>query len=127
MKPAEPTGTSRWKLWHLVVLVLLAAPLFGAVRAMATGVNGALDGIYAPVILGFAGLAPLLLIRGGRKYLAPSTTALKSWGVRQGGVIGFVTWLAMLGAEVAYYVGSIVVGPVAAIMLLVWLARLAGR
>ena len=127
LKPAEPTATGRWKLWHLVVLVLLSAPVFGAVRALATGVNGAMDGIYAPVVLGFAGLAPLAMIRGGRKYLGPATSALKSWGVRHGGLIGFLTWLITLAAEVVYYAGSIVVGPVAAIMILVWLARVAGR
>ena len=48
-------------------------------------------------------------------------------GVRRGGVVGFLAWLVGIGAEVFYYVAAIVVGPIATIALLLWLARLAGR
>jgi hypothetical protein len=127
LTPAVVRKPGQWRLWHLAVLVLLAAPVLGAVRAMATAGDRAIDGVSAAVVLGFAGLAPLALIQAGRWLLGPATSALKDWGVRIGGVVGFLVWVATIGLEVTFYVGSIVVAPVAVIFLLIWLARLAGR
>jgi hypothetical protein len=43
-----------------------------------------------------------------------------------GGVVGFGVWLLGIGLEVGLFLASIVIGPVATIALMLWLARLVG-
>jgi hypothetical protein len=127
LKGDRSSGKGRWKLWHFAVVVFLSALIFGTIRALARGADGAIDGVYFLVVIALTGLAPLALIRGGRKLAGPTTSALKDWGVRHGGAIGFLAWLVAILTEVGYYVASIVIGPVATIFLLIWLARQVGR
>ncbi len=126
LKPGRPAGRPRWKLWHFTVIVLAAALVFATIRALSGEPNGPIDGLYSLVVLAIAGLAPLGLIMGGRKVAGWATSGLKDWGVRRGGMFGFTAWLVGISVEVGYYLASIVVGPVAAIAVFLWLARLVG-
>ena len=123
----QPAEKKRWKLWHFAVVVLLAALIFGTIRALSGQPDGPIDGLYSLVVATLAGLAPLALIRVGRKVAGRATSGMKGWGVRRGGVIGFMAWLVAGGVEVVYYLAAIVIGPIATIALLLWLAGLAGR
>ena len=118
-------GRRRLRLWHLSVAVLVAALAFGAIRSLVRESSRPVAAVFmasAAVGVSFA------LIRLGRAVAGRAMAALKGWGVRRGGVVGFGAWVAGIGVEAGFVLASIVIGPVATVALLAWLlARLDGR
>jgi hypothetical protein len=103
----------------LAAAVLVSALFFGAIRALVSRSDGPVVGGLAILILASVAVAiSSTLILAGRKLAGWATARLKDWGVRIGGVFGFLAWLLGLGVEVAFVLASILVGPIAAVSLL---------
>ena len=115
-------------LWHLALAVLVASLIFGAIRALAREPSGpVIGGVAAIVLASVVGVGLSFgLIRAGRALAGRATADLKVRGVRMGGVIGFGVWFVGIVVEVGFVLASIVIGPVAAIALALWITRLAG-
>ncbi len=127
-RPARPAERKRWRLWHFAVIVLAAALVLGAIRAIARGPGGpAVNSLVALVMAAACGGASYGIVQAGRKVAGRATTGLKQWGIHRDGVIGFLAYLVGLGLEVGFVLAAIVIGPIATIALLFWLARLAGH
>ena len=124
--PGPPDERRRtFHLWHLALAVLVASLIFGAIRALAREPSGPV--IIAMVLASVVGVGLSFgLIRAGRALAGRATADLKVRGVRMGGVIGFGVWFVGIVVEVGFVLASLVIGPVAAIALALWITRLAG-
>jgi hypothetical protein len=106
----------------LAVAVLVSALAFGTLRSIVREP----DDLAVLVLISISVGVSFALIRACRKLAGWVTTGLKDRGVRMGGVVGFGVWLLGIGLEVGLFLASIVIGPIATIFLMLWLARLAG-
>lgn len=117
------------RIWHFAVVVLATALVFGTIRIMAHGGPDGLaeTGMVALVIASACGGVPYAIVWIGRKVAGRPISGLKEWGVRRGGLFGFLAWVVGIGVEFVFIQAAILIGPVAVIVLIVWLVRLAGR
>ena len=114
MKADRPARKRRWKLWHFAVLVLLAALVFGTIRALARrGPDSPLEAILVSLVMASAcGGAAYAIIRIGRKVAGRATSGLKEWGIQRDGLVGFLAYLIAFVLEVSFFLVAIVLGPV---------------
>lgn len=115
-------GRRRLRLWHLSVAVLVSALALGAIRALGREPNGLAS---LALILISSGIS-LGLIRAFRALAGRAIGRLKGWGLRMGGVLGFGVWSAGVAMDVGFLLASILIGPIATIIVALWLSRLAG-
>jgi hypothetical protein len=129
LTPDRPPRKRRLKLWHFAVVVLLAALIFGTIRALSQrGPDGPAEAILVSMVIASAcGGAAYAIIRLGRKVAGRATSGLKEWGIRRDGLVGFLAYLIAFMLEVGFFLVAIVLGPVLVITLIALLTGMTGR
>src|SRR6516162_2990523 len=109
----------RWKLWHLAVAVLVVALMLGGLVALkkearGSGVGGSL---VVSSVVGVFAITSFSSAQTVKRLTREPLDRLKKWGIRRGGVAGFLAWLFSTFADPAILVGSIGLGLGAALGL----------
>jgi hypothetical protein len=127
-------GRRKHRLWHLLTAVLVAALVFGAIRAVASETNSlVLDALFfvGTLVVFFVSVTivagvPIVFFHFGVKLGDRVARRLKSWGLRRGGGFGSCARRVGIGANFAIVAGAIVLGPAFVMSAMFLLAYLAG-
>ena len=126
MDSLESIRRRKLRLWHLSVAVLVASLVFGVIRALAREPDERMAiGVSVPIMISIGAGISFTFIRVGETLMSWATADLRGRGDGTWGVVGFCVWLLGFGLYAGFSLASIVIVPVATIVFILWLARVA--